>query len=406
MLEFLDSEIPPLSDREFISLGRNLDIDEIYSLPAKVRYCTECVISNQRPRITFNEHGLCSACVYWRQKANDISWPGREAELWELCNRFRKLDGSFDVLVPSSGGKDSVYVAHLLKTKFNMHPLTMTWSPHVYTPIGLYNFFAQIHAGLDNILLSPNGPVHRRMCRISTIEMGDPFQPFIYGQTYVPLRIAAAHGISLIMDGENGEAEYGGDIASAGLRGFTADDAEKYWLSGFPLEFWREYGFTTGDLELYRPPSALEMQDRSIERHFFSYYTDWRPQQHYYYCVENTGFRPNPDGRSQATYSKYASLDDELDPYHYYFALLKFGLGRTTSDAAHEIREGLITREEAVALVNRFDAEDPSPHNRSVFLRYTGLTGEQLDNTLSMWRNRRLWRTSSDGETKLNFTAT
>jgi N-acetyl sugar amidotransferase len=404
MFDFLDAPIPPLANQEMTSLARDLSIDELYSLPSHVQYCTECVISNQRPRITFNPDGVCSACTYWKSKALEISWTDREAELWDLCDRFRKSDGSFDVLVPSSGGKDSVYVAHVLKEKYRMHPLTMTWSPHVYTSIGLYNFFAQVHAGLDNVLLSPNGPVHRRMCRIATIEMGDPFQPFIYGQTYVPLRMAAAHDIELVMDGENGEAEYGGDVDSAELRGFTADDAERYWLSGFPLEYWQEHGFTQGDLELYRPPSPREMEGRSIERHFFSYYADWRPQQHYYYSVENTGFRPNPEGRSQATYSKYASLDDELDPFHYYFALLKFGLGRATSDAAHEIREGLITREEGVALVNRYDAEAPSPHNREIFLRYTGLSSEQLDTVIEMWRNKRLWTETRPGEMELTVT--
>ena len=96
------------------------------------------------------------------------------------------------------------------------------------------------------------------MCRFAANEMGDPFQPFIYGQTYVPLRVAAAHNISLIMDGENGEAEYGGDIASASLRGFSADDVERYWLSGFPLEFWENHEFSVGDLEVYRPPAHMK----------------------------------------------------------------------------------------------------------------------------------------------------
>ncbi len=404
MFDFISEELSPPTDQEIDALGLTRNIDEMYGLPKSIKYCKICVISNQRPRITFNKEGICSACLYWEKKENSISWIDREAELRDLCDRFRKSDGSFDVLVPSSGGKDSVYVAHQLKTKYGMHPLTMTWSPNIYTEIGLYNFFAQVHAGLDNILLSPNALVHRRMCRIATIVMGDPFQPFIYGQSYVPLRIAASYGIGLIMDGENGEAEYGGDAASENSKGFDTEDAEKYWLSDFPIEFWSEYGFTSKDLELYRPPTVKEMSSSRIERHFYSYYVNWRPQKHYYYAAENTGFRPNPDGRSQGTYSKYASLDDELDPYHYYFALLKFGLGRATSDAAHEIREGLISREDGVALVSRFDAEPPNERTRAIFLRYTGLDEDQLEESMALWRNPRLWVSKQDGSFQLKTT--
>ena len=62
--------------------------------------------------------------------------------------------------------------------------------------------------------------------------MGEPFQPFIYGQVSYPLQVAVRYGIPLIMDGENGEAEYGGDSDTEDRPGFTAEDAERYWFSG------------------------------------------------------------------------------------------------------------------------------------------------------------------------------
>jgi hypothetical protein len=107
--------------------------------------------------------------------------------------------------------------------------------------------------------------------------------------------------------------------------------------------------------------------------------------------MENTNFAANPKGRSEGTFSKYASLDDQIDPFHYYFALLKFGIARATSDAAHEIREGLMERDEAVQLVKRYDAEIPSERSLHVFLEYAGLTVEQLNDVMDKWRNRRLW---------------
>lgn len=390
MVDYL-SRLPPLTDFERELIGNKVDVDAKYSLPSTVTYCKKCVISNQRPRITFDSEGVCSACLYWEKKKSEIDWRDRDRELRDLCNRYRRDDGSFDVLVPSSGGKDSVYVAWELKTKYGMHPLTMTWAPHLYTEIGIRNFQAHIHAGLDNVCYTANGIVHRRMTRLSTIEIGDPFQPFIYGQTYLPLKVALGHGIGLIMDGENGESEYGGDISTESKTGFTAKDAEAFWLSSFPLSHWKNRGFTDRELEIYGPPAYESLQKSNIERHFYSYYCNWRPQSHYYYCMENTNFAPNPKGRSEGTFSKYASLDDQIDPYHYYFALLKFGMARSTSDAAHEIREGLLEREEAVQLVKRYDAEMPSDQSLRVFLEYVGLTFDQLGDVMDRWRNIRLW---------------
>ena len=393
--------LPPLPKEISELLSTKVDISKKYNLPKEVTYCKECVISNQRPRIGFSA-GVCNACNYWHSKSTSIDWAERERQLKDLCDRHRRSDGRFDVLVPSSGGKDSVYVAHLLKHKYGMNPLTMTWAPHLYTQIGWINMQSKIHSGFDNILLSPNGLVHRQMTRLATILIGDPFQPFIYGQTYVPIRVAANYGIDLIFDGENGEAEYGGDATAESAIGFSMKQANDYWLSDFPLERWTEFGFTPQDLEFYKAPDARQQeQGKNIERHFASYYLNWEPQKHYFYCSEHTGFESNPYGRSEGTYSKYASLDDVIDPFHYYFALLKFGIARCTSDAAHEIREGLIDRDEAVALVKKYDAEYPKDETLDAFLRYTDLTHDQLKSIEHRWRNLDLWH--KDGvEWKLN----
>ena len=60
----------------------------------------------------------------------------RENELKKLCDNYRKSDGSYDCIVPGSGGKDSSFTAHILKYKYGMNPLTVTWAPHKYTDIG------------------------------------------------------------------------------------------------------------------------------------------------------------------------------------------------------------------------------------------------------------------------------
>ena len=108
--------------------------------PKDVKFCTRCVVSSQRPRIEFDSDGVCSACNFSYEKYHTIDWKDRERQLEQLLEKHRRNDGSWDVIVPSSGGKDSGFVAHQLKTKYGMHPLTITWAPFRYTDIGFENF--------------------------------------------------------------------------------------------------------------------------------------------------------------------------------------------------------------------------------------------------------------------------
>ncbi|MBI5881693.1 MAG: N-acetyl sugar amidotransferase [Elusimicrobia bacterium] len=369
-----------------------------YKLPAEVRYCRKCVISNQRPRIHFDSDGVCSACRFAEHKKRGIDWASREAELKKLLDRHRSSDGSYDVVVPASGGKDSAFTAHQLKYKYGMHPLTVTWSPHLYTDIGWKNFQNFIHiGGFDNILGTPNGQVHRVLTRLAFERLGDPFQPFIYGQKAFPMRMAIHHKAGLVMYGEDGEVEYGGDTNATDRSGHDAsEDLIKHYFSGIgPLE-WTKHGVRREDLHAYLPPTRKEVESAKLEIRFFGYYKKWIPQENYYYSVENTGFAANPDGRSEGTYSKYASLDDRTDGYHYYLGYIKFGIGRTTSDAAHEIRDGHITREEGVALVRRYDGEFPQKHFLE-FLDYTGLSEKRFWEVVDSFRPPHLWEKTKKG---------
>jgi N-acetyl sugar amidotransferase len=367
------------------------DTIKMYNLPKEVKFCKKCVISNQRPRIKFDKRGVCNACNYTERKRLEIDWEKREEELHKLLDRHRKDNGEFDVICPGSGGKDSAYVAHQLKYKYGMHPLTVTWAPNAYTDVGWKNLQNFIHSGFDNILGTPNGIVHRRMTKIAFEELGDPFQPFIYGQVAFPLQMALKYNVTLIMDGENAEAEYGGDPNQESAKGLDLDGMLKYFWSNLRVEELLNHGFTKKDLYFYFPPSADELKKRGIEHRFFSYYDNWIPQEHFYYAAEHTGFQANPDGRSEGTYSKYASLDDKIDGFHYYLMFLKFGIGRATSDAAHEIRDGHLTREEGVGLVKRYDGEFPSKYFKD-FLEYVDLTEDEFWDVLESWRSPHLWK--------------
>lgn len=362
-----------------------------YDVPDTVEYCKRCVMSNQRPRITFDEDGVCSACKFSEFK-EELNWRAREHELLGLLDKHRRKDGRYDVIVPSSGGKDSALVAHMLKHKYGMNPLTVTWAPHLYTEIGFDNHQNHIHVGdLANILVTPPGVTHRKLTKLAFENLGDPFLPFIYGQNNMPLQMAEKFNIPLVFYGENSEVEYGGNMADAYIP--TRDWMHKntnILMSGMPPETFLEKGITDNDLAPYLPPPKERLAELGLEIHYFGYYHKWIPQENYYYCVENTGFKANPV-RSEGTYSKYASLDDKIDGFHYWLMFIKFGIGRATSDAAHEVRDGHLTRDEAAALVGRYDGEFPKKYYKT-FLDYCGITEEEFFEVVDSWRPDHIWK--------------
>ena len=381
----------------------------MYGLPEVVQFCKLCVISNQRPSsavefthklsdnkktISFDEDGICDACRFNIQKHTVIDWDQREKDLETLLEKHRHKKG-YNVVVPGSGGKDSAYTSHILKYKYGMNPLTVTWAPHLYTQVGWENFQNWIHVGgLDNILFTPNGKLHRFLTRQAFLNLLHPFQPFIVGQRLIGPLIAEKFGIDLVMYGEN-QAEYGNSISEnkdpkmdKGF--FTTEDPSSIVLGGLSIKaIIQQTDFTINDFSPYLPISKGSQSQKSLEVHYLGYYLKWDPQECYYYAVENTGFNSN-DQRTEGSYSKYSSIDDKIDPFHYFTTLIKFGLGRASYDASQEIRNHKITRDEGVELVNKLDTEFPNRYFKE-FLEYISISEVEFLSTIDKFRPEHLW---------------
>ena len=339
---------------------------------SETRFCTRCVISTSRPiasreysrgpgsepgRMAFDDEGVCGACRVAEAKAK-VDWQARHEELEELCARYRRRDGRPDVLVPGSGGKDSVYAAGHLRD-LGMHPLTVTWAPHAYTDVGRRNFYRWLELGFDNILVTPNPRVHRKLTRLAFTNLLHPFQPFILGQRSLAPKMAALHGIGLVFFGEN-DAEYEGVPGWQETRE-SHPTWDTVYIGGVAVpQLVKDYGLSIADLLIYdygcSIPTLQLMQ--SVEVRALGHYLRWDPQSAYYYAVEHSGFEANEE-RTEGTYSKYNSIDDKLDPLHYFTMFTKFGVGRASHDASQEIRNGYLTRDEGIALVQKYDAEVP-----------------------------------------------
>ena len=395
-----------------------------YNLPEEVKYCKYCLMSNQRPNMCAEHyntkdqkkeiikfHGdVCDACKF-RSKKKDIDWKKKEHEFKELLDKYRSKNGSYDVVVPGSGGKDSFYVAYQLKYKYNMNPITCTFAPHIYTPVGFNNFENWINSGFSNYKFSPDGDVHRIMTRLSLENILHPFQPWILGQKNFPTKFAELIKIPLIVYGEN-PAEYGNRheniTEDMNKEWFTCKDPSKIFLAGYPIKkLKQDLGFSEAQLEPYIPINEKKFDDANIKYISFSYYHDWHPQKNYYFTVENSKNFKTSSERSVGTYTTNASLDDKVDDLHYYTSYIKFGLGRVHYDVAQEIRLGDITYDEGKELINRYNGEypdrwfddlkeylsiNPNKHpNIRKFIENPTFNKEYFNNLCDKYRSPHLW---------------
>lgn len=384
-------------------------VETKYGLPEHVSFCSKCVISNQKPNsvvefsntnkkttIQFGTDTICGACNFAEAKKSKIDWQEREELLHELCATYRSKLGHHDVIVPGSGGKDSFYVAHILKHKYNMHPLTVTWAPHKYTTVGAKNFQQWIHAGFDNVLFTPNGAVHRKLTQLAFEKLVHPFQPFILGQKLVGPRLSVQYNIPFVMYGDNPmESEaYTGKFNPIMPTQFYSDENSKPYdscIAGIKIDkLVKDYGFELHDFIFYLPIQKELLKKTKTTVHYFSDYHFWDTYENYNYTKRHIKFHTNKT-RTVGTYNNFASIDDMLDPLHYFTTYIKFGLGRASYNASQDIRTGHMTRAEALEHVRNYDHEFPQAF-LPYFLQYLNIKKEAFWQIIDSARSPHLWQ--------------
>jgi len=376
---------------------------------SKIYFCQRCVINNLRPKslpeykktAAFNAEsvdfldGICPAC-HWAERKKSIDWEHRYQQLGDLCDTYRSSTHSFDVIVPSSGGKDSRYVADVLRRDFGMNPLTVTWAPNLWTSIGTTNFRSQSDNGFSNLLFTPDQITHKKLTTLAFQRLGHPFQPFNIGQRTLAPRLASQLGIPFVMYGEN-VAEYSNntndnlvsDVKLENYIEFNLNSAD-FRISGLDLMELGNEGISASDLSAYLCPDLQELSSLGLKYTYFSYFVNWNPLFNYFYAAEKTGFTPQIQ-RKSGTYCRHSGLDDIIEELHFYLMLLKFGNGRATWDASQEIRSGHLTRDEGKILVLKYDNEFPWP-SLPFFLEYFDMSELDFWKALLPFRNPVLWK--------------
>jgi N-acetyl sugar amidotransferase len=354
----------------------------------KIFWCNNCLNMSTRPRITFDQRGWCNACQ-WMEEKKEMDWSARKKELQDLLDKHRSTDGSYDCLVPASGGKDGSYLAYQLKHKYKMNPLAVTSRPPLSLELGDKNLEAFIGSGYEHIHVSANLDAMRKLNKLGFIEKGFPYYGWLITITTVPLIVANRFNIPLIFWGEEGEVEYGGSTELKNKGIFNIEFIKKVYLESGYEKILKQMKFNKSELYWFKMPAQESVDSKNIQMAKWSYFEPWDSYRNYLIAKEHCGLKEHENSNS-GTFTNFAQNDQALYSLHVYMMYLKFGFGRATQDAGIEIRRGSMTRDQAINLVQIYENVYPNEFINT-YLDYYGMTKEEFDAVLDRHVNKNLF---------------
>jgi N-acetyl sugar amidotransferase len=363
-----------------------------------MKYCRECLMPDTKPHLSFGPDGVCGACLVHRQKNQrlaGIDWRARQQEFVQLIAAAKSRHARFyDVLVPVSGGKDSItQVARLLP--YDLRILAVNVDYGIKTEIGEYNLSLIADMGANLVVYRSEQKLHKKLIRLGLEDFGDPD---LLSHTLLhayPLHLALQFQVPLVILGENSAFEYGGDDDLASKNYITRAWFDKYAANnGRDARYVSQnYGIPFEKLLVYDFPDELNVSETQAV--FMSYYFHWDSEEHLKIAQQH-GFK-TLDGPREGTYRNYVGIDEKINRIHQYLKVLKFGYGRATDHACEDIRNGRLTREQAKQLVKAHDLQELSDYYVDDFVAYLGYSKEEFYLILERFRNRAVWQKDGQG---------
>ncbi len=368
-----------------------------------MKYCKKCLQPDTRPGILFDGEQVCYACRYEESKVS-VDWLSREKKLQEIADSAKQEAKSrglaYDCVIGVSGGKDSTFQAVYAKEKLGLRPLLINCVPDELTDIGRANIDNLGKLGFDIISIRPNPQIARRLARKTFLERGNVVAASEYCLWASAYIMAEKFNIPLIIQGENAALTLG----TAKIQE-TSDDAfsvvQLDTLRGGQVDslIQGEDDITLDDVFLYQIPDVDSMKTKGIRAVFLQYYVkEWSQVGNAEFAVERGMIgRMTESLADMGRYRRYSALDSNLVFVNQMIKYLKFGFGFATDEACYDIREGRLTREEAIWYVEQYDGKCGQQYIEET-CNYLSITQEEFWNVVDRYVNRQLFEKNSEGK--------
>lgn len=353
-----------------------------------MRYCSNCILPSTRPNIAFDVAGVCNGCTAHREKPR-IDWAARERAFAEVVQNAKSRSRGYDCLIPVSGGKDSTWqVVKCLE--YGMNPLALTWKSPGRTELGARNLANLVGLGVDHIDYQVNPRVERKFMRLALERCGSTAIPMHMALFNIPLTVAARLGIPLVVWGENSAFEYGGPEEER--RGFKMDDQwlRRYGVTqGTTARDWVGEQLTARELTPYFGPTEAELEAAGVLAVFLGYYFQWDPERSLKVALAH-GFSVRAEGPKTGYYN-YADIDDDFISIHHWLKWYKFGFTRLFDNLSLEIRNGRMSRPEALEIL-RLRGDETPWEDIDKFCAFTGMSRQEFFALIERFRDPQVWK--------------
>lgn len=368
-----------------------------------MRYCKRCLFTDIKPDLYFDEEGVCDACRSAERKhgiENSIDWDERAKEFEKFLDKCRSKDGmKYDCIIPVSGGKDSTFQVHAMKVVHNMNPLAVTFDQFDATDVSRHDLDVLRSIGVDHMHFTLNPVVVKKLVKKGFEIVGDPHWVNHVGIFSIPMNIAVNFNIPLLIWGEQPQFEYGGPEASrnrmvldkrwrqefGGMRGFREEDmvCDEIQISDLKALIW---------------PSAEDVERTGVMGVFYGYFFKWNAREHLK-IVESYGWKRLPTAWP-GSWLDYENVDMKFIDIREHLKWVKYGYGRTTDQVNIDIRNGLLSRDEAMKIVRERDGKYSEEHKQE-FCEYLGVSETEFHRVIDSFANTDILEKDSYGMWRL-----
>jgi N-acetyl sugar amidotransferase len=339
-----------------------------------LKYCARCCLPETMEGISLDEFGICIPCRNSEEKMH-INWEEKKDRLNGLIEAHRSVD-YYDCMLPMSGGKDSTFQAHLLRTNYDVTILAVTHGQNWYSLEGRYNLENCLQKfDLDHMIFNMERSTINNMARKSLAEIGDVCWHCHIGAGTFPVTAALVWDIKLMCWGES--------IAEADGRGSYKNQSEASLFYNLEVSARIKAEDMVDAINpaktlspWFYPPKEVLKNSNLRYIHLGDYFF-WDEARQVEFIKRNYEWM---DSKVENTYKGYKSVECVMAGLHDYANFIKRGIGRATIHASEDVRRGLLTREEGFELAKKYDTQ--RPHVLDYYLKITGISEDEFEKTL------------------------
>ncbi|MCK5534909.1 hypothetical protein KAI68_07305 [bacterium] len=340
--------------------------------------CTKCILPENYPDITFNEKGVCNVCHNYK-----LPVLKGEESLLNILKDKRKTDGSFDCIVPFSGGRESTYILYKVKKDYDMHPLAVQYDNEFVSQQAWKNIENAVKKlDVKFISLKSQKNLRKKLVADSIRIVIDKGLKEIsaklcthcwIGQESSVYKIAKQYNIPLILWGDSSDEQTPLGQIPTNIKPFFSVERFKKLKVIFSSELFSYLRIKYNSFQMkkeFKGPRSISPNVSSGLLHIFDYIEHNETE-----IVET--IKKNLDWDKPADVKLPWRFDCVLGQLVMYFQRKTYGFCKNDVGLSNMIRKGIISRNEALKFVTT-DNEEEELKKALLILKQIGLTEKEV----------------------------